>query len=129
MGNLKSPWQKAQEQKYAQQEARTGKKPGARQQFNSGRSWRGLRDVLQASPVAHVLIDNKTTEASSFKLEEDKWSKLKRDANRTPPGCVPAFQLDISGGRLRLMVIEDAHYDDIINYIRVLEGRLERAEN
>lgn len=124
---MSTPWDKAKEQKYAKQEKRVGKKPGARQQFNSGRKWNGLRDVLQASPVAHVLIDCKDTDDKSYRITVDDWTKLKRDANRTPPGCLPALQLDISG--LRLMVIEDRHYDEIINYIRVLEGRLERAEN
>lgn len=123
---MKTPWQRATSPEYARQEKRTAKKPGARAQLNSGRTWSGLRDVRQASPVAHVLIDNKTTDEKSYRITKDDWESLKRDANRTPPGCLPAFQLDISG--TRLMVIDDDHYDEIIKYIMLLEGRLERAQ-
>lgn len=125
--SLKPPWQRATERRYEAQERRTAKKPGARAQLNSGRTWSGLRDVKQASPIAHVLIDNKTTEATSYRITEDDFAKLKRDANRTPPGCLPAFQIDIRD--LHLMVIEDAHWDEIIDYIRILEERILKYEN
>lgn len=116
---MKTPWKRHGLAYYAQ-EKRTASKPGARAQVNSGRTWSGLRDVKQRSPVAHVLIDNKMTDTQSYRIKRLDWLELKRDANRTPPGCLPAFQIDIDG--LSLMVIEDSHYDAILEYIAELEG-------
>ena len=122
---MKIPWGRTPLPEYARQERRTAGKVGARAQINSGRTWSSLRDVLQRSPVAHVLIDNKTTGSDSYRITKPEWSKLKRDANRTPPGCLPALQLDING--LSLMVIEDGHYDAIISYIAELEKELKNG--
>jgi hypothetical protein len=123
---MKTPWKK-HGLSYADQEKRTASKPGARAQVNSGRTWSGLRDVKQRSPVAHVLIDNKTTDAQSYRIEKGDWLELKRDSNRTPPGCLPALQVDISG--LALIVLEDGHYDAILEYIADLEGQLGNQRN
>jgi hypothetical protein len=124
---MSTPWNRAKEQRYAKQEKRTSKKPGARAQINSGRTWSSLRDVVQDSPFGRMLIDNKTTEARSFTIKDDDWISLKRDANRTPPGCSPAFQIDIRD--LRLLVIEDSLWDEIVKYARTLEGKLEELES
>jgi hypothetical protein len=123
---MSTPWERATAPKYARQEKRTASKPGARPQLNSGRTWSSLRDVKQKSPVGHILIDNKTTEATSYRITKDDFKALKRDANRTPPGCVPAFQIDIQD--LRLLVIEDSMWDEVLDYIRLLESRLEDVE-
>lgn len=123
---METPWDRAKKRpKYAEQEARTAKKPGARAQLNSGRTWSGLRDVIMDSPLGRILIDNKTTEKPSYTLTEDEWKGLKRDANRTPPGCHPALQVDIKG--TRLFIIEDPLWDEIQEYIRTLEGMLEQG--
>jgi hypothetical protein len=124
---MKTPWQRAQDRrpKYALQESRAAKKPGATAQVNSGRTWSSLRDVKLESPLGRVLIDNKTTEtASSYRITEKDWLELRRDANRTPPGCHPALQIDLSD-RVRLMTIEEPFWDEILDYIRVLEDQLE----
>lgn len=117
-----TPWKPDARQAYAKQEARTAKKPGARPQINSGRTWSSLRDVQQDSPLGRVLIDNKTTEAMSYTITETDWKALKRDANRTPPGCSPALQIDIRG--LRLFTVEEDLWDETMNYIRLLEAKL-----
>lgn len=122
---LKTPWERVREQPYAKQEKRTAKKPGARPQINSGRTWSSLRDVIQDSPLGRILIDNKTTEASSYRITREDFMALKRDANRTPPGCLPGLQIDIQD--LRLMVIEDGLWDEILNYIRELEHAARRS--
>jgi hypothetical protein len=120
---MKSPWEKAKEQRYQAQERRTSRKAGARPQINSGRTWSSLRDVKQSSPFGTVLIDNKTTEAESYRITKPDFKALRRDANRTPPGCHPALQIDIQD--LRLFVIEDDLWDEILNYVRVLETMLD----
>lgn len=119
---MKTPWQRATDPKYALQERRTAKKPGARPQVNSGRTWSSLRDVKQESPLGHLLIDNKTTDAKSFSIVREDFIALRRDANRTPPGCHGAFQVDIQD--LRVMVIGEDLWDETLNYIRLLEARL-----
>lgn len=124
---MKSPWEAAKERRdtgYMQQEKRTGSKKGARQQLNSGRLWFSLRDVMRRTPVGEMLIDNKTTENLSYTIKKDDWAALKRDANRTPPGCHPALQIDIQD--LRLMVTEEKLWDDVLDYIRTLEAGLEQ---
>lgn len=72
------------------------------------------------SPLGMILIDNKTTEtASSYRITGDDWRALRRDANRTPPGCHPALQIDID--EIRLLVVEEGFWDDVVDYIRHLE--------
>lgn len=122
---MKTPWQRVTDPDYVKQERRTSKKKGARPQLNSGRTWSSLRDVKQNSPIGHILIDNKTTEAESYRITKPDFKALKRDANRTPPGCHPALQIDI--GSLRLMVVEESLWDEILNYIRTLEAMAENA--
>lgn len=117
---MKTPWDRVTKPKYAQQERRTAKKDGARPQVNSGRTWSSLRDVKQSSPVGHLLIDNKTTDAESYRITKGDFRELIRDANRTPPGCNPALQIDIQ--ELRLMVVQEGLWDEIMNYIRYLES-------
>jgi hypothetical protein len=69
--------------------------------------------------LSHVLIDNKDAPGKSYRVTEDEWAALKRDANRTPPGCTPALQIDL--GKFSLMVVEEAFWDDLLDYIRTLE--------
>lgn len=117
---MKTPWDRVTKPKYAEQEKRTAKKHGARPQVNSGRTWSSLRDVKQASPVGHLLIDNKTTDAESYRVTKADFKALIRDANRTPPGCHGALQVDIQ--ELRLMIVQEGLWDEILNYIRYLEA-------
>ena len=120
---MTTPWRRVTEPKYAKQEKRSAKKQGARAQVNSGRTWSSLRDVKQSSPVGHLLIDNKTTDAESYRITKTDFKALTRDANRTPPGCHPALQIDIQ--ELRLMVVDEGLWDEILNYIRLLESMLD----
>lgn len=122
---METPWKKAIRQRYEKQELRTAKKPGARAQINSGRVWHSLRDVSVKTVLGRLLIDNKTTEARSYTISldgKDGWNALKRDANRTPPGCSPGFQIDIR--EISLIVLEEQWFDDLLDYTRVLEERL-----
>lgn len=108
---METPWSPDRKTASQKQEARTAKKPGARPQLNSGRTWSGKGDVKQYD----VLIDNKTTEARSYTIKldgEHGWLAHKTHANRTPPGCLPALQVDISG--VRLVVVEESFYDELI---------------
>lgn len=110
---MKTPWKKDTTPKYAKQEARTAKKPGARAQLNSGRTWSGLRDVRRKVRSFSFLIDNKTTDDKGYRITEDDWLKFARDARRTPPGCHPMLQLDIRS--VRLVVLEEDTLDAIFD--------------
>lgn len=126
MDEIDTPWKRATAPKYQQQEKRTAKKHGAKPQINSGRTWSSLRDVSVRTIIGKLLIDNKTTEAKSYTITRDDWAALKRDANRTPPGCHGALQIDIQD--LRLFIIEEAVFDEIINYARLLEEKVNGLE-
>ena len=106
------PWKKDEIPEYVKAERRQAKRPGARKQVNSGRVWSGLRDVVERSPIGVLLIDNKTGKngpVKSFRVSEDGWAAMKRDANRTPPGCHPVLRVDC--GPYKLMVIEESVWD------------------
>jgi hypothetical protein len=118
---MKSPWKRATETRSVLQERRTAEKPGARAQINSGRTWSSLRDVRMDSPIGRLLIDNKDTEGESYTIKRSDFKAMKRDANRTPPGCHPMLQIDIQD--LRLMLFEEALWDEIVNYILFLEEK------
>jgi len=111
---MKTPWKKDTTPAYASAEKRQAKRPGARAQINSGRLWHSLRDVVERSVVGHLLIDNKTGKDGpliSYRITQHDWYDLKRDANRTPPGCHPVLRLDI--GPYKLMVIEEDLWDEV----------------
>ena len=122
---IETPWARARKLKYQEQEDRTAKKPGATAQLNSGRTWSALRDVTLKTFLGKLLIDNKTTELPSYRLTKPDWHGLKRDANRTPPGCLPALQIDIQD--LKLMVLEELTWDELVKYVLRLETNLEDA--
>jgi hypothetical protein len=117
---MATPWERAKQQRYEKQERRTGKMPGARPQVNSGRIWSSLRDARIDSFIGRLLIDNKSTENKSYSITRDDWLALKRDANRTPPGCLPALQIDIQD--VHLMVFELSTWDELVEYVLTLEG-------
>jgi hypothetical protein len=117
---MATPWERAKQQRYEKQERRTGKMPGARPQVNSGRIWSSLRDARIDSFIGRLLIDNKSTENKSYSISRDDWLALKRDANRTPPGCLPALQIDIQD--VHLMVFELSTWDELVEYVLTLEG-------
>jgi hypothetical protein len=119
---MKTPWEQAKERRYQRQERRTASKPGAKAQVNSGRHWFSKRDVLESTPLGHVLTDNKDTEGQSFTIKKLDWLALKKDAIKTPPGCHPSLQIDIQDVRLR--VIGEDLWDEINKYVALLEAEI-----
>ena len=106
------PWKVSKQKGYEKQERRVSKKPGARAQLNSGRTWSGRGDVKQISPVGAMLIDCKDHSGSkSYRLTEGELSELKSMAQKTPPGCQYMLQLDI--GKHHVVVIDETLWDEI----------------
>jgi hypothetical protein len=124
---IQTPWKRATQQRYALQETRTAREQGGRQQPNSGRRWFAKRDVVLENPIGRLLIDNKETgQNDSYRITGKDFKALKRDANRTPPGCYPGLQIDIRG--VHLMVTETVFYDDVKKHIAGLEARIEELQ-
>jgi hypothetical protein len=120
-----TPWERARKSQSQQQEERTAKMPGARKQPNSGRLWNRKGDVTLDSFMGRLLIDNKTTEGKGYRITREDWLSLTKLANRTPPGCRPALQVDLPN--VSLMVFELALWDEIVNYIMQLEEEVRRG--
>lgn len=102
---------------------------GARPQVNSGRIWSSLRDNKLRSFIGLFLIDNKThenPEKRSYRIEYQEWLQLRRDAQRTPPGCLPALQIDLQ--EIHLLTIELETWEDVERYVIELETRIRELE-
>ena len=98
-----------------------GGRPG-----ESGRLWSSLRDNKLTSFIGMFLIDNKThDDQAEHSLKYHEWKELRRDANRTPPGCLPALQIDLQD--IRLLVMEVDTWDEITRYVMDLETRLQNV--
>lgn len=102
---MRKPW-KDKEPAYVTAEKKQAKRPGARPQLNSGRTWSGKGDVIEAG----LMIDNKTGKdgpLNSYRITNKYWTQMKKDANRT--GLDPALRLDI--GSHELIVVDQATWD------------------
>lgn len=122
---VETPWERARTSRSKQQEDRTAKRSGATSQINSGRTWRSLRDSKLRSFIGTFLIDNKThenPEQRSYRIVYGDWLALRRDAHRTPPGCLPALQVDLQD--VHLFIIELEAWDEVEKYIFSLEAKI-----
>jgi hypothetical protein len=126
MDDKDTPWDRVKASRSVQQERRTARMRGGRAQINSGRIWSSLRDAKLNSFIGLLLIDNKTTENQSYTITKRDFTDLKRDAQRTPPGCHPALQIDIQD--LHLMCFELGLWDEIVKYVIALESQIEELE-
>ena len=113
-----TPWQRARRARHVKQEQRLGKMPGGEQGVNSGRLWRFKRD----GRLYGFLIEARTTEASSYRVEYDEFQRVQRDAYRTPPGLLPAMQIDIRDQQL--MLIRLADFQSLMLRLRNMEAQL-----
>ncbi len=112
------PWKLGKKQPYQIQEARTAKKKGGRAQANSGRRWDGKGDVKRVTAFGTFLYDNKLRGIGGFTLTAKNFMSLKKQANSTPPGCMPVFQIDLEdlqGKQLRLVIIEEDVFDEMLD--------------
>jgi hypothetical protein len=103
VSNLEPPWARQLKPKHRRQEERTGKLPGGSRQPASGRLWRFKRD----NKLMGFLIESRTTEKPGYKIDLDEWLKIEQEAHMTPPGLLPAMQIDIQGHSLILTRLVD----------------------
>lgn len=108
MSETDTPWKRrTARQKSEQQERGIAKLPGGSKQVNSGRTtWASHRD----NRLGGFLIEARTTDSGRYCITRAEWEGIVIDAHRSPPGMLPAMQIDL--GPHRLIVIElSAHLD------------------
>lgn len=92
---------------------------GGSQQINSGRFWRSKRDNI----LHDYLIEARTTEKGSYRIEKQEFLDIERQALQTPPGMYPGMQIDL--GTLKLIVVRLEDFQTRELRIRELEAMLE----
>jgi hypothetical protein len=123
MPERETPWARAKKTKSQRQEERNGKMEGGSKQINSGRFWRSKRD----NRLHNFLVESRTTDAGSYRIEKKEFLDIKREGLQTPPGLLPSMQIDL--GELYLMVIELSAFQDMNVRILELEAKLERLQS
>lgn len=119
---MKVPWNSREEPAYLKQERR--RMPGTVKRPNSGRQWsrkgdrKGIRSLIKG-----LLIDNKTTEAESYRIEKVKWEQFRRTASREMASA-PMWQIDMPD--LSLVVLEQDTWEAFIIQMIALEDELLR---
>jgi hypothetical protein len=68
----------------------------------SGRIWRFKRD----GRLFDFLVEARTTEKDSYTISGPELDDIRKEAAMTPPGCLPAMQIDIQGRRLMLIDLD-----------------------
>ena len=95
---------------------------GGSKQINSGRFWHSRRD----NKLYDFLIEARTTEAESYRIEREEWLQMRRDAIREPPGMKPGMQISIKD--LDLIVVELNHFHDMQVRLVALEAMVEDSD-
>lgn len=117
-----TPWGRARRTQSERQERRLGKLPTGKKQINSGRHWFSKRDVR----LGGFLVEARTTGSASYTLSRPEFDKLTREAFGSPPGMLPAIQLDFENpDTLSLFVMRLEDHLAREERIALLEAALE----
>lgn len=100
---MDTPWTRAKKERHVKQEERLDKLHGGKKGINSGRHWRWKRD----GTLGNFLVECRDTQARSFSISYDEFQTITRQANATPPGFLPAMQIDILDLSLFVMRLVD----------------------
>jgi hypothetical protein len=115
---MQTPWDQARRKtRSMRQEERLGQMSSGKAQVNSGRHWRWKRDGI----VHEFLIEARTTEADSYRIERKEFLDIQKQALQTPPGLLPGMQIDIGSGATGIsgMFIRTQDFQDM--YVRLIE--------
>lgn len=99
---MDTPWLRAKKTRHEAQERRIGNLPGGSKQVGSGRIWRWKRD----GKLFVFLIEARTTQDKGYRITAEEFKEITKEALQTPPGMLPAMQIDIqdvSGIFIRLV--------------------------
>ena len=116
MPEMQTPWDRARKTRSQRQENRLANSEGGQAQNNSGRFWRWKRD----GKLFQFLVECRTTEKESYRIEAKEWKAIERHANQTP-GSVAAMQIDI-GDDVKLVVLNERNFRELQQYIAALES-------
>jgi hypothetical protein len=119
---LESPWDRATKSKSVRQEESLSKLQGGRKQINSGRTtWTSKRDNILGR-IYTFLVEARTTDRGSYRIEKKEFLELRKNAFQTPPGLLPMFQIDIQD--LSLVVLELKDMEEFQTRMLDLETKL-----
>jgi len=92
-------------------EERLAKAEGGRRVAGSG-SKREKGDVV----IGKFRIEDKQTDAMSFRLSVNTWLKIEREALHTPPGLLPQMRVTLGTGRSRrtLRIISEDDFNSLM---------------
>lgn len=119
---METPWTRARTLRHDEQEKRVGRMPESTQQVNSGRFWRWKRDAK----VWNFLVEARTTEKASYRIDKKEFQDIRKQAITTPPGLKPGMQVDIQDLSLWVMGLDD--WEAVYTRIIELEARLEELQ-
>jgi hypothetical protein len=122
MSEMETPWSRARKKRHERQEERIGNMDGGSKQANSGRFWRWKRDAI----LHDFLIEARTTEAGSYRIEGKEFQAIEKQAIQTPPGLLPGMQIDI--GDLQLITIRLSDFQNFLLRLKKLEAQVEQEE-
>lgn len=123
---METPWDRASKTKSHRQEEGITKLQGGRPQVNSGRStWTSKRDGTLGR-IYRFLVEMRTTEKNSYRIERQEFLDLRKQAFQTPPGLLPMMQIDFD--MLRLVVVELKDFEEFQTRMLDLEERLDARE-
>jgi hypothetical protein len=98
--------------------------PGGSRQINSGRtSWQSKRD----NKLYEFLIEARTTSADSCSIKRDEFLEIKRQAHATPPGFMPAMQIDMRD--LAIIAVELHTFNEMQRMLIDLEAQVQNLQD
>lgn len=119
---LETPWHRAKKTRSQKQEESLGKR--GQPQINSGRTaWTSKRD---ARIYNRLLVEARTTERGSVSISYSEWKDIRKQAQQTAPGLLPAMHIEIQD--VQLLVLEDRDADAFFNYMEQLEEKVREHE-
>lgn len=121
-GELSTPWERARKRRSQKQEERNGNLVGGSKQLNSGRIWRFKRD----NKLWNFLVESRTNEkagADTYRISRKEFLQIEQEAFQTPPGLLPAMQIDIQ--ELQLFVMRLTAFQQLFERIISLEAEIE----
>jgi hypothetical protein len=119
---METPWDRAAKTKSEKQEETISRMPGGSKQINSGRSvWTSKRDNILGL-VFKFLVEARTTDKKSYRVNKQEFLDLRKQAFQTPPGLLPMMVVDIDG--LVIAVVELKDMNEIQTRMLDLEEKL-----
>lgn len=119
---METPWTRARKMRHEIQEDKIGNLPGGSKQVNSGRIWRWKRDGI----LHGFLIEARTTEKKSYRIDKMEFLSIRREGLQTPPGLLPGMQIDL--GELSLMVVQLSDFNDLFSELLKLREQVGEQE-